>query len=193
MLKGQEKQNWKTSSWQPTPLPLSPGQQRERERLKMNYEEAMNQGFPGGTSGKESTCQWRRWKRRGFDPWIGKIHWSRKWQCTPVFLPGKFHGQRSLVGYSAWDCKELDKTEYTHTHTHTNQADREGKNGSLSRTSEFWKVSLNSMLFFQKVFSICHLPSHHQAQVQGASCLFVQLTGEGATQLETEGKAWKCS
>ena len=41
--------------------------------------------------------------------------WRRKWQPTPVFLPGKFHGQRSLVGYSPWGCKELDMTEHTHT------------------------------------------------------------------------------
>ena len=38
-------------------------------------------------------------------PWIGKIPWSRKWQPTPVFLPGKFHGQKSLVGYSPCGCK----------------------------------------------------------------------------------------
>ena len=57
-------------------------------------------GFPGGTSGKESACQCRRCKRRGFDPWVGKIPWRRAWQPTPVFLPGKSHGQRSLVGYS---------------------------------------------------------------------------------------------
>ena len=43
-------------------------------------------------SGKESTCQCRRCKRRGFNPWVGKIPWSRKWQPTSVFLPGKFHG-----------------------------------------------------------------------------------------------------
>ena len=40
-------------------------------------------------------------KRRGFDPWVGKIPWSEARQPTPVFLPGKSHGQRSLVGYSA--------------------------------------------------------------------------------------------
>jgi len=39
----------------------------------------------------------------GFDPWIKKIPWSRKWELIPVFLPGKFHGQRSLEGYSPWD------------------------------------------------------------------------------------------
>ena len=39
------------------------------------------------------------------------MHWRRKWQPTPVLLPGKFHGRRSLVGYSSWGCKELDTTE----------------------------------------------------------------------------------
>ena len=51
-------------------------------------------------SGKESACQCWRSKRCLLDPRIGKIPWSRKWQPTPVFLPGKSHGQRSLVGYS---------------------------------------------------------------------------------------------
>ena len=60
----------------------------------------------GGSVGKESTCnaedclQW--WSRR-FNPWVGKIPWRRKWQPTPVILREKFHGQRSLVGYSPWD------------------------------------------------------------------------------------------
>ena len=44
--------------------------------------------------------------RYGFNPWVGKIRWRRKWQPTPVFLPGKSHGQRSLVGYSPWGHKE---------------------------------------------------------------------------------------
>ena len=63
--------------------------------------------------GKESSCQCGKRKRRGFDPWIRKILWSRKWQPTPVLLPGKLHGQRSLVGYSSWGPKELDITEHT--------------------------------------------------------------------------------
>ena len=42
----------------------------------------------------------------GFDLWVWKIPWSRKKQLTPVFLPGKFHGQRSLEGYSPWGHKE---------------------------------------------------------------------------------------
>ena len=52
--------------------------------------------------------------RPGFDPWFGKIPWRRKWQPTPVFLPGKSHGQRSLTGYSPWGRKELDMTEQLH-------------------------------------------------------------------------------
>ena len=46
-----------------------------------------------------------------FDPWIGKIPWRRKWQPTPVLLPGESHGQRSLAGYGPQDRKELDMTE----------------------------------------------------------------------------------
>ena len=66
---------------------------------------------PGGASGKELACQCRGCKKLGFNPWVEKIPWSRAWQPTPVFLPGEFHGQRSLAGYSPWSCKELDLTE----------------------------------------------------------------------------------
>ena len=64
-------------------------------------------GVLGCTNGKESACQCRRHRRCGFDHSVGKIPWKRKWQPTLVFLPGKFHGQRSLVDYSPWGCKEL--------------------------------------------------------------------------------------
>ena len=47
----------------------------------------------------------------GLIPWVRKISWSTRWQPIPVFLPGKFHGQRILVGYSPWGCKESDMTE----------------------------------------------------------------------------------
>ena len=57
-------------------------------------------GFPMWLSGKES----------GFDPCVGKIPWRRAWQPTPVFLPGKSHGQRSLAAYSPWGHKELATT-----------------------------------------------------------------------------------
>ena len=65
-------------------------------------------GLPRWLSGEESACQWRRC---GFEPWGGKIPWSREWHSTPVFLPGKSHGQRSLVGCSPWNHKR-DTTEW---------------------------------------------------------------------------------
>ena len=70
-------------------------------------------GFPGGSvvKKKKSAYHCRRGKRLRFDPWVRKISWSTRWQPIPVFLPGKFHGQRILVGYSPWGCKESDMTE----------------------------------------------------------------------------------
>ena len=62
-------------------------------------------GFLGGASSKKSTWQCRRSR---LDPWVRKIPRRRKWQPTPVFLPGKFYGQRSLVGYSPWGRKDLE-------------------------------------------------------------------------------------
>ena len=70
-------------------------------------------GFSGGISGKEPTYQCRRLKRPTFHPYVGKMPWRRAWQPTPVFLPGEFHGERSLVGYSPWGHKELGTTEVT--------------------------------------------------------------------------------
>ena len=64
-------------------------------------------------SGKESRC-----RRHGFDPQVGKISCRRKWQPTPVLLPGEFHGLRRLVGYSPRSRKESDTTEQLHFHFH---------------------------------------------------------------------------
>ena len=57
-------------------------------------------------------------KKHRFDPWVPKIPWRRKWQPTPVFLPGESHRRRSLEGYSSQGCKELDTTEVTEYSTH---------------------------------------------------------------------------
>ena len=62
------------------------------------------------TSGRHKGC--------GFDPWVGKIPCRREWQPTPVFLPGKPHGQRSLVGYSPRGQKESKRTEHACTYVH---------------------------------------------------------------------------
>ena len=71
----------------------------------------METGLPWWLTGKESTCQCRRHKTCGFNPRVRKIPWKREWKPTPVFLPRELRGQRSLVGYSPWDCKESDTTE----------------------------------------------------------------------------------
>ena len=71
-------------------------------------------GFPGGASGKEPASQPRRPKRLSLNSWVGKIPWRRKWQPTPVFLPGKFHGLRIMMSYiQSMGLQELDTTEAT--------------------------------------------------------------------------------
>ena len=68
----------------------------------------MFQGSPSGTDSKESACNKGR---PGFSSWIRNIPLRREWKHTLVFLHGEFQGQRSLMGYSPWSCKELDMTE----------------------------------------------------------------------------------
>ena len=62
-------------------------------------------GLPWWFSGEKPAFQY---KRCGLKPWVGKIPWRRKWQPSPVFLPGESHGQRSLAGYSSLGHKESD-------------------------------------------------------------------------------------
>ena len=64
----------------------------------------LSPGLPWWLSGKESICQCRRHK---LDSCVRKSPWSRKWQLTVVFWPGKSHGQRSLKGYRLWDLKRV--------------------------------------------------------------------------------------
>ena len=76
-----------------------------------------NWGFNRWLSGKESAFQCKRHRKDEFDSAVRKIPGRRKWQSTPVFLPGKSHGQRSLAECSPWGHKELDTTERLSTHT----------------------------------------------------------------------------
>ena len=90
--------------------------QVKRERTPKRVDR-INVGLPRWLNGKESACQCRKPKKQGSSPWVGKVPWSEKWQPTPVFLPGKFHGQRSLVGLQSMGYKELDMTEWLSMHT----------------------------------------------------------------------------
>ena len=73
---------------------ITPFNAQESKQLKNVY--VRKHGLPKDYSGKESSCQCGRCR---FNPWVGKIPWSRKWHPTPVSLSGKFRGQRSLAGY----------------------------------------------------------------------------------------------
>ena len=117
--------------WQSAPVFL-PGESHEQRRLAgyspwghkesdmtegliHTHTHTHTDGLLWWLSGKESTCQCRR---REFNPWVWKMPWKRKWQPTPVFLPGKSHRQRSLVGYSPWDHRvghDLSTKEQMHT------------------------------------------------------------------------------
>ena len=106
-------------------------------------------------------------RRNRFDPWPGKIPWSRKRQPTPVFLPGKSHGQRRLVGCSSWGHKELDRMSmhtHTHTHTHTN-----------THTSTYisWDLPFGTTCLL-KLFTmiICFLYRIHANIIAFKKCLF---------------------
>ena len=91
--------------------------------------------------GKGPAWQCRRLKRHGFDPWVRKVPWWRKWQPIPVFLPGESHRERSLAGYSPGGRKELDTTEVTQ-HTHL----------QCSHFVDILKVKPGSMWLFENNF-----------------------------------------
>ena len=79
-------------------------------------------GTPGGSEGKESACNVGD---LSMIPGLGRYPGKRKWQPTPVFLPGKFHEwRRSLAGYSPLGHKELDTTEQLHFHFHVSLVGR---------------------------------------------------------------------
>ena len=85
-------------------------------------------------------CQSRRCKSHRFEPWVGKIPWRRKWQPTPVFLPGKSHGQRSLVG-----CRGVTRVGYSLM------------TKPPPMNSGYWwmmRLQINCTLFFTSVCSI---------------------------------------
>ena len=105
--------------------------------------------LPRLCSGKESACQC---KSPGFDPWVRKIPWGRKWHLTLIFLHGKLNRQRSLEGYSSWGHKELDTTEQLTEHTYT-----------WFSAVQFSSVTQSCLTLWDPMdCSIPGLPVHHQ-------------------------------
>ena len=76
-------------------------------------------GLPGWCSSEEQPPSVGDTRDSGSISGSGRFPWSRKWQPTSVFLPGKFNGQRNIGWYSPWGHKESDRTEHVHTHTCT--------------------------------------------------------------------------
>ena len=108
-------------------------------------------GFPSDSDAKESACNAGE---LGFDLWVGKIPWRREWPPTPVFLPGGFHGQRSLASYSPQGHKESNMTEQlTLFYRPTKSVHRKMKKGgvTISRKEYFKCCKLNRI--FLKVCS----------------------------------------
>ena len=132
--------------------------------------------LPRWLSTKESTCQFRR---RGFGPWVGKFTRRRKWQPTPVFLPGESHGQRSLVRYSPWGRRESDMNERLNSNSCSDEwsffRDRAGPGAVASLCSDkltqspFFKRSKQTSETVEVVLEleslICSLSSHFEAPV----------------------------
>jgi len=75
--------------------------------MKIFYTGIIILRLPKWRSGKEFTCQYRRFRRHELDPCVRKIPWRREWLPIPVFLPGEFYGQRSLAGYSSCSFKRV--------------------------------------------------------------------------------------
>ena len=122
--------------------------------------------------GKESTCLCRRNRRYEFSPWVGKIPWRGKWQPTPVFLPGKSRGQRSLVGYSSWGCKESDTTEQLNWTEDITPTLRGGKNTQKNYTKKIVTTQITTVVGsltqarYPGVRSQVYLRKHHYEQNQ---------------------------
>ena len=132
-----------------------------------------NRGFPGVASGKEPTSQCRRRKRCGSDPWIRRIPWRRKQQPTPVFLPGKSHGQRSLAGDGPWGRKELDMTE---------QLNNNNKNQQRPTTAEhvdlcpMLRGGLNGRGVWGERIRVCERLSLSAVHLKLSHCLLISYT-----------------
>ena len=83
-----------------------------------------------------------RWRRLRFDPWVRKMPWRREWLPTPVFLPGEFHGQRSLIGYIIHGVAR-SRTQLSNEHTYTPSA-----NNFSPKVSTWFSSKRNSFFYF---------------------------------------------
>ena len=108
-----------------------------------------NWAFPGGTSGKEPACQWRRLKRHGFDSWVRKTPWRRKWKPTPVFLPGespwteKPGRLQSMGSHRVGHDWSNSACTLSNRNWHNVPYFKKGKLYSKQKLSDFWVIILH--------------------------------------------------
>ena len=101
----------------PRPSSEGPGNVGQKLALFWGLAPLATQGLHGPLYTEAQTVKSPPAKQETWvNPWVGKIPWRREWQPTPEFLPGEFHGQRSLAGYSPWGHKELDTTDQLTLH-----------------------------------------------------------------------------
>ena len=137
-------------SWNQRPMHNFRGKNYLATELKVSR---IIQELPRQHSDKESACQCWRHRRCKFDPWVGKISWRRAWQPTPVFLPGESHGQRSLVGYSAWGQSmgyspwgQTQLSNWAHTQSYMEEVGRGGSQNDSSWSSKTIEAPLYNSL-----------------------------------------------
>ena len=152
----------------------------------VGYEYVYTQGFPDGSVVKNLPAN----SGDSGSTWVGKIPWRRNWQPTPVFLPGKSHGQRSRVGYSPWVCKRPTQLSNwitpLHTHIHLSE---------VSINSYFLEVffylfcflNYNAFEYFQRSFQYlwkCDTFLH--------SCITIADCINGFTNIKPDDMLRKC-
>ena len=116
---------------------------------------------------KQSSCQCRRCKRGGGSiPGLERLHLRKKWQPTPVLLPGKSHGQRSLVGFSQWRCKDSNTNEQI-THVKWQPIYQSCQRCHRYQRKEKWWILKIYLIIFRPIgilpgvdALVCHLAPH---------------------------------
>ena len=128
--------------------------------------------LPWWLSSKESACQCRNF---GFDPWFRKISRRRKWQPTPLFLPGKFHGQRIMLGYTVAKSQTLLSSQTRTAKTWRRRLLIIGQSGVW-----LWRDIPSK---FSKVVVIINFPTRVWESPRGSIKLYMSLNSFGKLDL----------